>query len=53
MLAPGVDDGDAEQAGRGVEGEGEPEVAAVDTTAQGGVGGEFGHDLLSALGDAG
>jgi hypothetical protein len=41
LPALGVGDRDAEEAGRGVEGEGEPEVAALDAAVQGRVGCEF------------
>jgi hypothetical protein len=49
LPALGVGDRDAEMAGRGVEGEGEAEVAALDAGVQGRVGGEFGDDLLGSL----
>lgn len=41
LTALGVGDRDAEEAGRGVEGEGEPEVSALDAAVQGRVGCEF------------
>jgi hypothetical protein len=50
LAALGVGDRDAEEAGRGVESEGEPEVAAPDVAVQGRVGGEFGDDVLGSLG---